>query len=316
MNDSCRAIIPRTGALGFTGGHRPGIIWPVKTLKGTHAVVTGAARGIGLATVRRLLREGVAVSLWDRDETELDAAAHALRAEFPTARIATYRVDVTDAPAVAATVDQAENALGVIDILVNNAGYLAPGNLTDQSVDQWDRTIAVNLNALVYTTAAVLPGMYRRGTGHVVNLSSAAATLGVAGLAVYAATKWAVWGLTESLRHEAINLGARGVRFSSIHPIFLRHGMFAGAKLRGLGALLVPNVKNHDVIARAIVESALKRGCRTPMRPRTVRLAVLLRGILPGALFDAVVRALGVPQGMSTWKGQSEGVGNTPDGLR
>ncbi|TVQ98704.1 MAG: SDR family NAD(P)-dependent oxidoreductase [Spirochaetaceae bacterium] len=276
-------------------------------LNGQHAVVTGAARGIGLATVRRLLREGVAVSLWDRDEAELAAAVHALRAEFPAARMATYCVDVTDAAAVAAAVQEAQQLFGGIDILVNNAGHLAAGNLTDQPVEKWDRTIAVNLNALVYTTHAVLPGMYQRGTGHVVNLSSAAATLGVAGLSVYAATKWAVWGLTESLRHEAINLGARGVRFSSIHPIFLREGMFAGARLRGLGALLVPNVKNHDVIARAIVESSLKRGRRAPMRPRTVRLAVLLRGILPGALFDAVVRALGVPQGMSTWKGRGEG---------
>ena len=276
-------------------------------LNGKHAVVTGAARGIGLATVRRLVREGVSVSLWDRDDAELEAAAHALRAEYPAARVATQRVDVTDAAAVTAAVSEAERSFGGIAILVNNAGYLAPGNLNDQPIEQWDQTISVNLNALVYTTHAVLPGMYHRGEGHVVNLSSAAATLGVAGLSVYTATKWAVWGLTESLRHEAVNLGARGVRFSSIHPIFLREGMFEGAKLRGLGALLVPNVKNHDVIARAIVESALKRGRRAPMRPRTVRLAVLLRGILPGALFDAVVRVLGVPQGMTTWKGRIEG---------
>lgn len=276
----------------------------MKKLAGMTAVVTGGARGIGLATARRLIREGVLVTLWDLDPEALREARNQLVQEGTGDHVGIIPCDITDPAAVHQAVLHSVTAMGRIDILINNAGYLAPGNFLDQPVDQWNRTVAVNLKGLLYVTHAVLPGMYQQGAGHVVNISSAAATLGVAGLAVYTATKWAVWGLTESLRQESINLGHRHVRFSSVHPIFLRHGMFAGARLRGLGALLVPNVRDHDVIARAVVDYALKRRRRIVMRPRTVRLAVLLRGILPNRVFEALVRFLGVPRGMSTWHGQ------------
>ncbi|TVR70936.1 MAG: SDR family NAD(P)-dependent oxidoreductase [Spirochaetaceae bacterium] len=279
----------------------------MERLAGKTAIVTGGARGIGLATARCLLREGVILTLWDVDADALGAARDLLLREHPGAEVQIVPCDITDAAAVTRATAFAETAMGRIDILVNNAGYLAPGNLLDQPAQQWDRTVSVNLNGLIYTTQAVLPGMYDRNCGHVVNISSAAATLGVAGLAVYTATKWAVWGFTESLRQETINLGYGGVRFSSIHPIFLREGMFAGARLRGPGALLVPNVRDHEVIGRAVVDWALKRGRRVVMRPRTVRLAVLLRGILPNRLFEKLVRILGVSHGMSGWHGDRGG---------
>jgi all-trans-retinol dehydrogenase (NAD+) len=149
--------------------------------------------------------------------------------------------------------------------------------------------------------------MYGRNEGHVVNISSAAGMLGVAGLAVYAASKWAVRGLTESLRHEAWNLGKRGVRFSSVHPSYVAEGLFAGARMRGLGALIVPRIRNHDVVAKAIVEAALKRGRNSPKRPRSVRAADFFRGVLPDSLFQRLIRILNVHRSMSTWKGKENG---------
>ena len=146
--------------------------------------------------------------------------------------------------------------------------------------------------------------MYERNSGHIVNISSAAAYLGVPELSVYAATKWAVWGLTESMRFEAQNLGKKGVKFSSIHPVYLKTGMFEGAKLGFLGNLLIPLVKNHDVIAKAIVNDALKKGKTQVRRPRTLRLATLLRGILPDKVFQQVLVLNGVHQSMNNWKGR------------
>lgn len=195
--------------------------------------------------------------------------------------------------------------MGRIDILVNNAGYLAPGNFLDQPVHTWRKTVDVNVNGMINTIYAVLPGMYERNFGHIVNVSSAAGLLGVSGLAVYAASKWAVAGLTESLRHEALNLKKRGVAFSSVHPSYVAEGLFAGAGMRGLGAVLVPRLRDHDVVARAIVNAALKRRRHAPKRPLSVRLATLLRGILPDALFQGVVRAFGIHRSMSTWVGKS-----------
>lgn len=278
----------------------------MRRLEGKTAIVTGGARGIGFAVARRLVREGVAVTIWDLDESALLEAREQLIEERKDAPVWSAPCDVTDATAVHRAVGYAVAAMGRIDILVNNAGYLAPGNLLDQPVDQWRKTVDVNVNGLIYTTHAILPGMYERDSGHIVNISSAGGTVGVAGIAVYSATKWAVWGLTESLRHETFNLGHRGVRLSSVHPIFLREGMFAGARLHGPGAWIVPNIRDHDEIAKAVVDVALKRGRRVVMRPHTVRLTVLLRGILPNRLFEALTRVLGVQKGMSTWHGRSE----------
>jgi len=157
---------------------------------------------------------------------------------------------------------------------------------------------------MLYTTRAFLPGMYERNLGHVVNISSAAGILGVPDMAAYSAAKWGVWGLTESLRHEARNRGKDGVRFSSIHPSYVATGMFEGARVPGLGSLLVPQVKNHDVIAECIVEQALKKGKPRLIRPRSVWLAILFRGLLPDAWFQAVIRLLNVHRSMSSWKGR------------
>jgi all-trans-retinol dehydrogenase (NAD+) len=272
-------------------------------IKNMRAVVTGGAMGIGLATAKRLAREGCRITLWDKDEEALAKAAK----ELGPVPFFGYTCDVTDRDRVFVLADRANRDMGGVDILVNNAGFLAGGNFLDRPVEDWVKTMDVNLNALLYTTYAFLPGMYQRDSGHIVNISSAAGTLGVPGLAVYSASKWAVWGLTESLRHEAWNLGKRGVRFSSIHPSFVATGLFAGAKIAGLGGIIVPRIKDHDSVAAAVVESALKKGRYSPKRPRSVRIAVFFRGLLPDFIFQRVVRLLGVHHGMSTWKGRDHG---------
>jgi all-trans-retinol dehydrogenase (NAD+) len=202
-------------------------------------------------------------------------------------------------------IDFAVEHFGRIDILINNAGYVRGGNFLDQTDDVWLRTIDVNLNGLLYTIRAFLPGMYERDRGHIVNISSAAGMLGVGGLSVYAATKWAVWGLTESMRFEAWSAGKKGVRWSSIHPSYLAEGMFSGAKLNPLGNLLIPLVKSPDVIARAIVEDALVRGKSAPKRPVTLNLTVRLRGLLPDPLFQRMLVLFGVDRSMHSFRGRT-----------
>jgi all-trans-retinol dehydrogenase (NAD+) len=96
------------------------------------------------------------------------------------------------------------------------------------------------------------------------------------------------------------------VRFSSVHPNFLKTGMFEGAQLRGLGALLFPRVDGHDVIADAVVSAALLRGRRVVKRPRSLRLVLLLRGILPDRVFGAIGRLAKLHTSMDTWRGRSK----------
>jgi len=266
-------------------------------LRGQVAIVTGGAGGVGRATALRLLRRGCSVELWDIDHAAVEEAARQLGCE-PVV------VDVTDAKAIARGVEAALERHGRIDILVNNAGHMAPGDFLDQPAAVWHTTVNINVTAIIDVTHAVLPHLYNRGSGHVVNISSAAGLVGVSGLAVYSATKWAVWGLTEALRHEARNHGKPGVRFSSVHPNYIAKGMFEGARIRGVGGIVFPVLKSHDVVAKAIVEGALIRRRRTPKRPRSLRMAILLRGILPDAWFGGIARALNVHRSMQSWKGR------------
>lgn len=274
-------------------------------LNGKTAVLTGGAGGIGLATARRLVDEGCAVTLWDLDVEGLESAVAELRERRADVPVYAHRCDLTDEERVRSLVDTAIEEMGHVDILINNAGHLAPGTLIDQPVSVWKTTIDVNLTAVVATTRAILPHLYERGSGHVVNVSSASAFVGVPGLAVYSATKSAVWGFTEALRQEAINAGKRGVRFSSVHPNYIARGMFEGARMTGLGGVVFPRLRDHDVAAKAIVVAALKRGRRCPKRPRSLRATVLLRGILPDAWFNGLARVMRVHESMSLWRGRT-----------
>jgi all-trans-retinol dehydrogenase (NAD+) len=273
----------------------------MRAIHGKRVVLTGGAMGIGLSTAKRLLKERCTVTIWD---IRADAIEQALSELAPLGKAFGYVCDVTDKRRVYELAATAVQDMGQVDILINNAGVVFGGNLLDKSDEDWERTIAVNLTSLLYTIRAFLPAMYERNEGHIVNLSSASSTLGVGGLSVYTATKWAVWGLTESLRFEALNLGKKGVRYSSIHPSYIATGLFAGAKLKFPGSVIAPLIKNHDVIAKAIVESALKRGRHAPKRPWTVHLNPRLRGLLPDSWFQRLLILLGIPDSMHTWKGR------------
>ncbi len=270
-------------------------------LKGKTAVVTGGAAGIGLETCRRLVKEGCIVTMWDVDAKGLARARKELSSGG--GKVFGYPCDVTKAARVAELARRAVKDMGQVDILVNNAGILVPGTFLEQPVEKWEKTIDVNLTAMLHTIHELLPQMHTRNSGWIVNVSSAGGLLGVPGLAVYAATKWAVFGLTESLRHESWNAGKRGVKWSSIHPMYVREGIFAGARFAGLSRLIVPEVRSHDEVAKAIVEYAIKRGRFAPLRPRIVKITLIFRGILPTGGFFRITRMMGVHHHMDRWTG-------------
>src|SRR3954469_10656371 len=134
-------------------------------LEGKVALVTGAAGGIGSAPCRRLAAEGAAVAVTDLSVDQASEVAAEL------GRSGAYELDVRSADSVRAAVDAAESELGPIDVLVNNAGYEEFGFFHTTTEDQWDRVLAVNLRGVLSVTHAVLPGMYERKFGRIVNLS-------------------------------------------------------------------------------------------------------------------------------------------------
>ncbi|MER7409913.1 SDR family oxidoreductase [Streptomyces cacaoi] len=162
--------------------------------------ITGASSGIGRATALRLAGEGHRVVLGARRTDRLGALAREIEEAGGSADV--RRLDVTDRADVAAFVDATVEQHGRIDVFVNNAGVMPLSRLGALLVDEWDRMLDVNVRGLLHGIAAVLPHFQRRGSGHFVTVASIGAHQVVPTGAVYCATKYAAWAVTEGLRQE------------------------------------------------------------------------------------------------------------------
>ena len=190
------------------------------------AFITGASAGIGMATARAFAKHGFGLILVARREEKLRAFADSLG--VPCTILA---LDVTDAHALAAAQKAHPDAFENVDVLVNNAG-LAIGTdpLQDGDPDEWDRVIDTNVKALLRVTRAILPGMLKRGSGHVVNLGSTAGHWVYPGGAVYCASKHAVKAINEGLR---MDLHGLGIRVTSVDPGLVGGTEFSDVRFRG-----------------------------------------------------------------------------------
>jgi 3-oxoacyl-[acyl-carrier protein] reductase len=169
-------------------------------LSGRNAVITGGARGIGLAIAKRLLQSGASVSLWDVDP-EASAEAKADLNEYGTVEI--QNVELTDADAVVSATKATINTLGHIDILCNNAGIAGGIYKTwEYPVEEFRRVIDVDLNGVFICCRAVVPHMRERRYGRIINTASIAGKEGNPGASAYSAAKAGVIGLTKSLGKE------------------------------------------------------------------------------------------------------------------
>ncbi|MCZ0730992.1 SDR family oxidoreductase [Mycolicibacterium iranicum] len=164
-------------------------------------LVTGASSGIGEAVAQRLAADGHHVVAGARREDRLDQLAAKIKDAGGS--IETRRLDVTDPADVTAFVDAAVAAHGRVDVVVNNAGVMPLSRLDALLVDEWNRMIDVNVRGLLHGIAAALPHFKRQGGGHFITVASIGAHEVVPTAAVYCATKYAAWAITEGLRLES-----------------------------------------------------------------------------------------------------------------
>ena len=167
----------------------------MKDLRGKTAVITGSASGIGRATALEMAREGMNVVIADIHEAGMEETAAQVRARGVKAAV--KKTDVSKKEQVKALIDFAIEEFGGIDIMMNNAGVASLSEMRDLSLEEdWEWAVGINLWGPIYGCHYVLPLMIQRGSGHIVNISSAAGILTVPGGASYCCTKFGVVGMS------------------------------------------------------------------------------------------------------------------------
>lgn len=185
-------------------------MWNGNSLAGRRVLVTAGASGIGLEIVRAFAAAGARVFACDVQAEGLDR----LSAELP--EVGSCLADVSSEEQVARLFEATDRELGGLDVLVNNAGVAGPtGGIETLSLDDWNRTLAVNITGQFLCARLAVPRLRQGRNPSIVNLSSAAGHLGMPGRSPYSASKWAVIGFTKTL---ALELGPDGIRVNAILP--------------------------------------------------------------------------------------------------
>ena len=180
------------------------------------ALVTGAARGIGLAAARKLAGEGARVLLSDIDGAELESAAQSLAAEG--LQVAHMVTDVSDRAAIAHMVDKAMGQWGRIDILINNAAIVDDSSIEHLTPERWRKVMSVNLDGVLYCAQAALPHLKDSPSASIINIASIQGIRGQANALAYASAKGGVVNLTRCM---AVDFGPMGVRVNAIAPGYI-----------------------------------------------------------------------------------------------
>ncbi|WP_024800934.1 SDR family oxidoreductase [Nocardia sp. BMG51109] len=248
------------------------------TIRGKVVVITGGARGIGLATATALQRLGARIAIGDVDETAVK--------ESGTAREFDHygRLDVTDQQSFANFLDEVERQLGPIDVLINNAGIMPTGKLIDEPDALTRRILDINVYGVILGSKLALERMLPRHSGHVVNIASLAGETHIPGLATYNASKHAVLGFTDTLREE---YRGSGVSFSSVLPTLTNTDLGSGVTAPKLLRPAEP---------QEIAEAITKLLVQPRSKVRITRVAGVFSqvfGLMPQSVADSIGRAMG-----------------------
>jgi NADP-dependent 3-hydroxy acid dehydrogenase YdfG len=248
------------------------------SLNGKVIAITGAGRGIGLATAEALIAQGARVCIGD-----IDVAL----AQREAARIGAHalQVDVRDRASFQAFITETQASLGDLYALINNAGIMPMGYFLDEDPDLVDAQIDINFRGVIHGMQAALPHLLARNQGHIINIASLAGRFALPGAAVYCGTKFAVVGMTEAVAGEYRDTG---VQFTAIMPSKVLTELTSGTDA---AARTIPAVTPQQV-AQAIVSALLKPRLLIAV-PDYLQLAHTAYTILPAWLQHRGRRLIG-----------------------
>lgn len=198
----------------------------IKDFKDKVVVITGAASGIGKATAKAFAREGADLVIADNNAQTLEQAAKEIQATG--ARVLARQLDVSDKKQVESFAGIVMNERGHVDILVNNAGVGVGGPLLDTSIEDYEWIFSINYWGVLYGLKYFLPHMVGRKYGHVVNIASGAGLCSIPAMSAYCSTKFAVVGLSETLRSEMRRFG---IGVSTICPGIINTNIVAQSRM-------------------------------------------------------------------------------------
>ena len=249
-----------------------------RDLKGKVIVITGGARGIGAASAKLLTSVGAVVAICDLDgATVKDAPAAFGRA-----------VDVTDRAAFKRFLDEVESELGPIDVLINNAGIMPLNRIEDESDRATHDIIGLNLMAVIYATKEMVSRMKARETGgHIINVSSAAGRIPIAGASTYCASKHAVSGFSNSL-HIEFKADRTPIHITVVHPAMVHTELAVGFKANKGPAKPV----TAEAVAAGIL-SALQKPRPNVYVPKSLGASVRSGGLIPRRTGEWLNKVLG-----------------------
>lgn len=265
----------------------------MKTLKDKHILITGAASGIGLEMLKLFLQHApTQITVIDINQQNLEK----LRSLFSDSNtiLKTVCIDLTNTQILQKKADEIISENSTIDLLINNAGIVAGKYFKDIEHDAIDKVMNVNTTSYMHLTRMIMP--YLSKNGHIVNIASAAGLVGNPQMAVYAASKWAVIGWSESIRLE-FKKQKSNIKVTTVTPYYINTGMFDGVKS------IIPII-TPEKAAKKIVRGIQKNKIFVRM-PNLIYILPFVKGILPVGAFDFVVgKLLGVYRTMNDFKGR------------
>ena len=261
-------------------------------------LITGGASGIGRIMGRMALERGAkSLIIWDINDANIASTVEEYK---KLGTVKGYKVDVSNTKQVQEIATQTEKECGNVDIVINCAGIVANNETFDkQSISDIERTMNINATAPMVIAQQFLPKMIERNHGHICNIASAAGMISNPRMSVYAASKWAVIGWSDSVRIELKQMKSK-VRFTTVAPYFINTGMFDGVKSR-IFPILKPEPTSKKIL------NAIERNRNFKGIPFGYHFIRFCQAILPTSIFDYIFgEVVGIFHAMDNFTGRQK----------